>query len=124
MYPRLAGYVDVATKDAPVGLFTGHAQPLTDSAPALANIAQWQLCVLTDTGVTPYVVATHGSIVPDKLVIAQVGVLSGQQCPYYIGGDFNHNLIVWPAGVNTYALRKALVAGSMIMIGHAKPPSA
>ncbi len=121
-YPRLAGDRD-ATTAAAVGLFIGDSPIITDSAPALADIAQWQVCVLLNTGVTPYVVADHSASIPDKLVVAQVGVASGKQCPYYSAAKLNHNMLVWPAGVNTYALRKALVAGSMISIGHAKPAS-
>lgn len=122
-YPRLAGDRDASVANVP-GLFTGDTPIVTDSAPALAAIAQWEVCVLTTTGVTPYVVADHAALVPDKLVVAQVGVAIGKQCPYYLRGHLNHTKLIWPAGVNTYALRKALVAGSGIDVGHAKPPSA
>lgn len=117
VYPRLAGDRDSASA-APPQLFVGDSEVITDSAPALADIDQWEVLVLTATGVTPYVVATHAALVPDKLVVAQVAVLSGQQCPYYSAAKLNHELLVWPAGVNTYALRKELVQGSMIQIGH------
>lgn len=123
-YPRLAGYVDEGTKAAPVHLFTGDAEVLGDSAPALAAITQYQLCVLLATGVTPYVVATHTTAAPDKLVIAQVTVASGKQCPFWTHGEFNHNLIIWPASLDTYAKRKEAVLGGGLKIGHEKPPSA
>lgn len=122
-YPRLAGDRDV-TVAAVVGLFTGDAEVRTDSAPALADIAQYQVCVLLATGVTPYVPATHATAAPNKLVIAQVAVTTGKQAPYYLSGEFNHNVLVWPGTLSTYALRKEAVLGSMIQIGHAKPPSA
>lgn len=116
-YPYLAGDRDDSFT-APVQLFAGDAEVITDSAPALANIAQYQVCVLLDTGVTPYVPATHTTQAPDKLVVAQVAVSTGQQCPYYSGGKFNHEVLVWPAAVNTFALRKSLVQGSMLQVGH------
>lgn len=124
MYPRLAGFALEGSVAAVQPLFTGDAEILTDSAPALAAIAQYEVCVLLATGVTPYVPATHTTAAPNKLVVAQVGVASGQQCPYYMAGDFNHNLLVWPASLSTYALRKEAVLGSMIKVGHAKPPAA
>lgn len=121
VYPRLAGDRDSASA-APPQLFVGDSEIITDSAPALADIDQWEVCVLTATGVTPYVVATHAALVPDKLVVAQVAVTTGKQCPYYSAAKLNHELLVWPATVNTYALRKELVQGSMIQIGHTNPP--
>ena len=124
MYPRLASYADEGTVAGVAHLFTGDAEVLGDSAPALANIAQYQVCVLLATGVTPYVVATHTTAAPDKLVIAQTTVLSGKQCPFWTHGEFNHNLLGWPASLNTYALRKEAVLGGGIKIGHEKPPSA
>lgn len=122
-YPQLAGdrSQDTAAIDA---FFIGDAPVGTDSAPALAAITQYQVCVLLATGVTPYVPATHTTAAPDKLVVAQVGVASGAQCPYYTRGKFNHNMMGWPAALNTYALRKEAFLGSAIEIGHAKPASA
>lgn len=116
-YPTLAGDRD-ATSAAPAQLFVGDAPIVTDSAPALADIDQWEVCVLSATGVTPYVVATHAALVPNKIVVAQVAVTSGQQCPYYSAAKLNHELLVWPATVDTYAERKELVQGSMIQVGH------
>lgn len=123
-YPRLAGYVDEGTKAGPLHLFTGDAEVLSDSAPALADILKNQICVLLATGVTPYVPATHTTAAPDKLVIAQIGVVTGKQCPFWTHGDFNHNVLVWPAALDTYAKRKEAVTGGGLKIGHEKPPSA
>jgi hypothetical protein len=116
-YPTLAGDRDASYPAAPQ-LFAGQSEVITESAPALAAIAQWEVCVLTATGVTPWVVATHGAIVPDKLVVAQVAVASGQQCPFYSAGKFNHAVLKWPATINTFALRKEAVQGSMVQVGH------
>jgi len=37
-------------------------------------------------------------------------------CPYYIGGIFNHEALVWPAGVDTLAARKAAFEGSNLNV--------
>lgn len=116
-YPILAGDED-ATHAAAKQLFAGESQVITDSAPALANIAQYEVCVLSAAGVTPYVVATHGALIPDKLVVAQIAVTSGQQCPYYSAGKFNHAVLKWPATIDTYAKRRELLQGSMLQVGH------
>lgn len=122
-YPTLTGDRSQDTA-AVVALFAGQAPVVTDSAPALAAIAQYEVCVLLTTGVTPYVPATHTTAAPDKLVVAQVAVASGAQAPYWTHGKFNHNALIWPAALSTYALRKEAVAGGGIQVGHAKPPSA
>lgn len=116
-FPTLAGDRSVAV-NAAEQLFVGDAQIVTDSAVALADIAQWQVCVLLTTGVTPYVPATHTTAAPNKLVVSQVACLSGQNAQYYTAGKFNHALLGWPAALSTFALRKEAVQGSMIQVGH------
>lgn len=123
VYPRLAGARDDSfTQLDP--FIVGQDEIVTDSSVALADIDQYEVCVLTDTGVTPYVVATHTGDALRKLVVAQHAVASGGRINYYTKGKFNHNMMIWPATVNTYALRKSLVQGTMLQIGHVKPPSA
>lgn len=116
-YPILAGSRD-GSAAAPAQLFAGDGPVVTDSAPALANIAQWEVCVLLANGVTPYVPATHTTAAPDKLVVSQVAVTSGQQCPYYTAAPLNHAVLKWPASLDTLAKRKEAFQGSMIVINH------
>lgn len=123
-YPQIAGFSDETVVAGIEGFIVGQDDISTDSAPALANILKYQLIVITDTGVTPYVVATHTGDALRKLAIAQLAVASGQRAMYYTAGKFNHNMVVWPAGVNTFALRKSLMGNGPLQIGHAKPPSA
>lgn len=40
----------------------------------------------------------------------------GSWLPVYIGGAFNHEALVWPAGMNTLAQRKLLFAGTPIHV--------
>lgn len=117
MYPTLAGDRDAAF-GAPKQLFAGDSEQISNSAVAAANIAQWQLCVLTPTGIKPYVVADDAALVPDKFAIAHVAVTTGQDCPYYSAGSFNHEVIGFPASVDTYTKRRQLVQGSMIQMNH------
>lgn len=117
-YPTLAGDRDT-TFTGIEQIFAGHSEVITDSAPALAAVQQYQLCVLLPTGVTPFVPATHTTQAPDKLVIAHIAVATvGQPVPYWSKGKFNHELVIWPAGVTTFAARKELVQGSMLQVGH------
>lgn len=116
-YPFLAGSRDASVAAVPQ-LFAGDGDVRTDSAPALADIAQWQICVLLNNGITPYVPATHTTAAPDKLVISQVAVTNGQQCPYYSSGSFNHAVLGWPAALDTLPKRKEAFQGSMISINH------
>lgn len=104
----------------PVQLFAGEADVITDAAPALADIAQFEICALTTTGVTPFLVGTH---TVDQVVIAAVAAASGKQCPYYSGGYFNHAVLIWPAGatLDTYVERKAWLVNRTIKIGHITP---
>lgn len=44
------------------------------------------------------------------------GLNKSAYCPYYIGGIFNHEALVWPAGVDTLAARKAAFEGSNINV--------
>lgn len=44
------------------------------------------------------------------------GLNHSAYCPYYIGGIFNHEALVWPAGVDTLAARKAAFEGSNINV--------
>lgn len=118
-YPKLAGDRDAAFL-ATEQWIIGEAEIVTESAPALADITARQLCVLLTTGITPFVPGTHTTAFPNKLVISQVAVLSGKQCPYYQSGKFNHELITWPAGAayDTLAERKELLLGSELKVGH------
>lgn len=122
-YPQLAGDRDTSVLVAPQ-LFMGDAPIVTDSAVALADIQQWQLCVILPTGIKPYVVADDAASSPDKLVVSQIAGLTGARIGFYSAGKFNHEVMVWPASITTFPVRRALVAGSMIHVDHAWPPSA
>lgn len=99
-------------------LYAGEIQVVTDAAPALADVDQFEICALTTTGVTPFVVGTHTK---DQAVVAMEAGTTGKQIPYATGGYFNHEALIWPAGatLDTYAERKAwLGSASTLKIGH------
>lgn len=98
-------------------LYAGDMPVITDAAVALADIDQFELCALTTTGVTPYVVGTH---TVEQAVIAAEAAASGKQCPIFKGGYFNHEMIIWPSGtsLDTYAERKAFFVNRAINVGH------
>lgn len=117
-YPQLAGTRD-SVKAAALQFFIGDAPIVTDSAPALAAVKQWEVLVLSATGVTPWDGTEAAATAPNKLVVSHMAVPTvGDQVPYYTAGKFNHEVMVWPASVGTYEKRKAAVQGAMIQIGH------
>lgn len=112
----LASGALVGTMPAPPQLFAGEAPIVTDSAPSLAAIQKWELCSLTPTGVKPFVDGTDD---PRTAVISAVAAAAaGQQVPYYDAGKFNHEVIVWPAALDTLPKRKAAIHGSTLFVGH------
>lgn len=112
---------DIASGDlvgtwAPEQLLAGEFPLRTDAAPALANITKYQLIAITNTGVTPFVSGTHTA---DQAFIAAQAVSTGQQCPYFTSGCFNHEIVGWPAGtaLDTYVERKAFFGNRPLSVG-------
>jgi hypothetical protein len=115
VYPPLAGQ-DQQTSAAPTQPFAGQAPVITDTATSLAAIAQYEVCALTATGITPYVDATHTK---DQMVVAaNAASAASKVVSYYKSGHFNHAALTWPAEYDTEAKRKAFVNGTSIYIGH------
>lgn len=92
----IASYGQIGTQGIPLQLWAGEAQILTDSAPSLAPITKYQLCALTATGITPFVVATHNA--SQAVVAAQPAAGVGSQVPYWNAGPFNWKAVIFPAG--------------------------
>ncbi len=115
VYPPLAGQ-DQQTASAPTQPFAGEAQIITNTTVSLAAITQYQVCALTDTGITPYVDAEHTK---DQIVIAgNAASAAAKVVGYYQSGNFNHAALSWPAEYDTEIKRKALVIGTGISLGH------
>jgi len=114
-----SGRDPVGARGGVMSLFAGEGDILTDSAPAKADFVQYELAALaTDgSGVEKFIACTHTAA---QAVIVHYPVTTGQQCPYYCGGYFNHEALVWPAGtaLDTYVERKAFFTGTPIRVGH------
>lgn len=96
----------------PEQIYAGEGPRITDAAPALLAITKYQLCALTATGVTPFVLASHNAA---QAVVAMQPAAQGAQCPYIHTGILNHALIGWPAGaaVDSFEKRKAYMTGTL-----------
>ncbi|MEN9925544.1 MAG: hypothetical protein RL268_1670 [Pseudomonadota bacterium] len=107
----IAGY-DLAGTYTPELIFAGDEPPKSDAAPALANLAKYEVAALTATGVTTFVVGTHTAA---QLVIVAQATTTGKQCPYFNAGKFNHAALIWPnnAALDTYAERRAFCTGTV-----------
>lgn len=110
----LAADEDLGTM-TPFQLWIGEAQIVSDSAPALDDIDKYQVCALTDTGITPFVVADHTA---NQAVVAAQPAVTGAQTPYWNAGKFNHEALVWPVELDTLPKRKAFLIGTMLGVGH------
>lgn len=118
---HLASSAVVGTMAAPKQLFAGEAPIITDSAPALAPITKWQLCSLQPTGIRPFVHTGTPASDDDPrtaVISAVAAAAAGQQVPYYDAGKFNHEVVGFPAALNTLPKRKAALHGSMLHFGH------
>lgn len=107
-YPVLASSstLDIA---APVDLLAGSAELVTNRAiVGAAAVVQYQVVALAaDNTLVAYDTAATE---PQTPVITAVAAAANANCPYYVGGDFNHEKLVWPDGVTTLAARKAIFA--------------
>lgn len=119
-----ADFKQIGTKSPSLQLFAGEAPIITDSAPALVDIAQYEVVILTETGVRkPDLVGEEGPPVVaadtgQRVVIAAQAAKAGQQCPYYTAGKFNHAALIWPDELDTLPKRKTFVQGTMLHMGH------
>jgi|SRR5690554_1110598 len=111
----------------PEQLFAGEAPIVTDAAPTtVSDVQKYEVLVLEATGLRrPDVVGdpeAEPPVLPDtgaKCVIAAQAVAKvGEQVPYFAAGKFNHEVLVWPDELDTYAKRQAFFLGSDIHIGH------
>lgn len=119
-YPELAGST-LSVRAAALQFFIGDAPIVTDSAPATVALKQWEIAVLTDAGLIKWDGAQADASGPNKLVVTMTAVPVGSMAPYYDAGKFNHEVMVWPAALDTYEKRKFAVLGSMVKIGHPVP---
>lgn len=106
-YPVLASSSELDIS-APVDLFAGSREVATNRATVGATaLVQYQVVTLAANGtIIPY--DGEADPAPAIAYITAVPAAANSECPYYISGDFNHEKLVWPEGVDTLAERKAL----------------
>lgn len=118
----LAGTRDLGAF-TPTQLFAGEKEIVTAHDPVAASttIKKYEVIARNDDGeLVPY--DADGTNGEDKVIgIAaqpiETDAVEVQSLPYYVSGFFNHEALVWPAGITTLAQRKALFAGTEIQIG-------
>lgn len=103
-----AGNVDLGTY-APVQLFAGSADVVTDSFPVGADLAQYQVFAVNAAGAAvPHdPTASDGTENAVGITLYAVTLSAGGHVAGYIGGDFNHEVLVWHSSLDSLAKRKA-----------------
>lgn len=115
----LAGSKDLGNW-APTQLFSGESDIVTDGGEVGAAFAKYQVIAIPTSG------ANLGKLVPwdpeatDGAQFAagianEAGVVGGS-APFYTGGVFNPDALVWPAAVTTLAAKKAAFQRTNIQI--------
>lgn len=115
----LAGNSDLGSWE-PTQIFSGEADIVTDGEPVGVAFARYQVIARANSGanagkLVPYdPTATDGSEQAIGIAI-EAGVV-GTYAPYYCGGVFNPDALVWPESVTTLEARKAVFARTNIQI--------
>lgn len=112
-----AGNVDLGTY-SPVHLFAGSADIVTDNFPVGANLAQYQVFAVNAAGAAvPHdPTASDGTEKAVGITLYAVTQSAGGNVAGYIGGDFNHEVLVWHSSLDTLAKRKAAFLRTNIAI--------
>lgn len=115
---------DSMTFGQPANLFAGSAPITTNRAEGgtSVNLAIYTVIAIVANKIVQYApAASDGSQVAAGILAAPLNTTAspGSFAPYYTGGDFNHEALVWPAGatMDTFAERRtAFSPTSMIKI--------
>lgn len=97
-------------------LYGGESDIVTDQGQAADGVAIQQFQVLMrDVGgrYIPFAVGA-GNLAIGIAAQPVAALTPGAWLPIFTGGVFNHQALVWPAGVTTLAARKAIFDGSNI----------
>lgn len=99
----------------PFELFAGESDIVTSQGKASAPVRQFALVKRTGDTLTECTQAAD-----EAVGIAAQPTAGGSDAwfPYFTGGVFNHQAIIWPADADTLEKRKAMFDGSNIVISH------
>lgn len=115
---RLAGNGDLGSWE-PLQLFAGESDIVTDGGEVAAAFAVYQVIAKDASGkLIPFDPTDAESPAATAVGIANEAGVVGSNAPYYIGGVFNHEALVWPASVGTLAKRQAVFERTNIHIGN------
>ena len=110
----IAGGRTVLGSTAPVQLFAGEAKITTIDYPTTIDVVKYQVVSVDATG---NVVTFDATL--KNAVIASQPALNGDTIAFFDGGNFNHEALVWPAGLTTYAQRRVVTGpNATLKIGH------
>lgn len=112
-----AGNVDLGSY-APVQLFAGSADVVTDTFPVGGDLAQYQVFAVNSAGkAVPHdPTKSDGTEKAVGITLFAVTLSAGGNVSGYIGGDFNHEVLVWHSSLDTLAKRKAAFLRTNIAI--------
>lgn len=112
-----AGNVDLGSYQ-PVHLFAGSADIVTDRFPVGADLAQYQVFAVNSAGkAVPHdPTKSDGTEKAVGITLFAVTLSAGGNVSGYIGGDFNHEVLVWHSSLDTLAKRKAAFLRTNIAI--------
>jgi hypothetical protein len=114
----LAGNGDLGSWE-PTQLFAGEADIVTDGGVVAVAFAKYQVIAKDATGkLIPFDPTTPDVPAATAIGIANEAGVVGSYAPYYIGGVFNHEALVWPAAVDTLLERQAVFDRTNIHIGN------
>lgn len=115
---RLAGNGDLGSYE-PTNLFAGEQDIITDGGEVAIAFAKYQVIAKNAAGkLIPYDPTVADAPAAVAIGIANEAGTVGSYAPYYLGGGFNHEALVWPATVDTLAKRQAVFDRTNIHIGN------
>ena len=101
----IAGGRTVLGAIAPVQLFAGESKITTTDYVTTIAVTKYQVCSVDGTGQVVAFNASLGNIV----IASQDNAVTGDAMAFFDGGHFNHEALVWPGTLTTYAQRRAVV---------------
>lgn len=115
---RLAGNGDLGSFN-PTYLFAGDQEVLTDGGEVAVAFAKYQVIAKNAAGkLVPFDPTTADAPEATAIGIANEAGTVGKFTPYYYGGGFNHEALVWPAATDTLLKRQAVFDRTNIHIGN------
>lgn len=102
----------------PVQLFAGEAPVITSDYENTIAVVKYGVYALDATGkIIAYDPAGTAPASVPRVVASQDTAVVGDRIAYFTGAFFNHEALVWPAGLTTFEARRAAWPVGPIQIG-------